>query len=157
MKKFTTLAEACQAYQDQAAVLGTAEADLAAAQSLVEEAGQTQATAEAALVTSREAQTQAEERVTALEGQSQTATAAQTASDLKVSALEADAKTAEERAAAICAAAGVDPVVLEQGGEGSGEGSLTEQYAAITDPGARSEFLAKHETAIYKEQTAKKS
>lgn len=119
--------------EDLSTQLATAKADQKAAEDLATEAGQKQATAEAALKSEK--------------------TRADTA-EAKVKQLENDAKTVEAEVARICAEAGVDPVTTEAGT--GGEGSLTDQYNAITDPLARGEFLEKHQEALFKESNQKK-
>lgn len=119
--------------EEQGALLATAQADLAAAMSLAKAA---------------------ETKATDLQTQLTAATGTVTTLTAEVGTLKAEAKTAEQRAAAICAAAGVDPVELEK--TGTEAGSLTEQYAAIKDPAAKDAFLTKHKAAIFKEQTQKK-
>jgi hypothetical protein len=72
--------------------------------------------------------------------------AAQTA--LAQSQIEAKAN-AEKLAKA--ATLGVDPVNTVQAGSGSPDGkALAEEYAAITDPRAKANFLAKHKAALLK-------
>lgn len=118
--------------EDLGAQLKAAQADQKAAEELATEAGQKQADAEAALKTEK---------------------ARAEAAETKVTHLESEQKTVEAEVARICAAAGVDPVTAET--KTGGEGSLTEQYNAIKDPSAKAEFLAKHKTELFKEQTKK--
>lgn len=150
---FKTLDEAVAAYDELNAKFQSLEGDLSAAQSLAEEADKAKAEVEAELVTSREAQTKAEENL-----QAATARAAQAEKDLSAAQeenakLKAEAKTAEEKAAEMCAAAGVDPIALDP--DNNGEGTLTEQYEAITDPVEKANFLERNKAAIFKESQKK--
>lgn len=149
MEKFKTLDTANQAYQEQAEKLLSATTDLTAAQATIETAATAQAAVQAELVTAQAATTSATEKATAETARATTLEGKITALESDVATLKAEATTAEVKAAAMCAAAGVDPVALEAGA--GGEGSLTEQYQAITDPVDRGEFLAKHKEAMFAE------
>jgi ABC-type transporter Mla subunit MlaD len=122
--------------------------------SLAEDAAQLLATAQTDLAAAVARAESAETNATDLKTKLNVATGTVTTLTAEVGTLKAEAKTAEQRAAAICAAAGVDPVELEQ--NGTEAGTLTEQYNAIKDPAAKDAFLTKHKAAIFKEQTKKK-
>ncbi len=122
--------------------------------SLAEDAAQLLATAQTDLASAVARAESAETSATDLQTQLTAATSTVTTLTAEVGTLKAEAKTAEQRAAAICAAAGVDPVAVET--DPAAAGSLTEQYNAIKDPLAKSQFLEKHAEALYKEQTKKK-
>ncbi len=151
---FKTLDEACAAYEALNEKFESLQGDHTAAQALAEETEKAKTEAEAALVTSKEAQTKAEEKL-----QKETERATKLEADLKTAqkendTLKAEAKSAEERAAAMCAAAGVDPISIDP--DNKSEGSLTEQYQAITDPVEKANFLEKHKAALVKESNSKK-
>jgi chromosome segregation ATPase len=154
MKTFATLDAASTAYAELNTKFESLQGDMSAAEALAEEAGKKQADAEAALVTSKEAVTKIE---AALQKETERAKSLETeVFGLKsnVEKLEAEAKTAEEQAASICAAAGIDPVALNPASD-MGSGSMLEQYNAIKDPVEKSAFLKQHQSAIYKESNKK--
>lgn len=143
-----TLAEALAALDTQTQLVAKLNGDLTAAQSLFTDADTARAAAESRAIT-------AETSLTEVSGKLTTETARADGLQKNVDTLTASAKSAEQRAAEICAAAGVKPIETAPGSE-AGEGSLTEQYNAIKDPVAKGEFLLKYKAALYTESKSKK-
>lgn len=119
--------------------------DLTASQQLAEE---TQGKLSAAEKRATDAEASAKEAREALA----TAQTENTSLTEKVTKLEGEAKTAEDRAQEIVASLGHKPVQGKAGGEPTGGVSVAEQFAAITDPVAKSKFWNKHRDELAAER-----
>jgi septal ring factor EnvC (AmiA/AmiB activator) len=123
------------------------EADLQAANELVDENGEAVSKLQDSLKAKAAELEQSRADTAKAKEATKAAEAKTTELEAKVAQLEATKRSAEEEAASSCASVGVDPLQIKPDNQ-STQPDLMEQFQAIKDPGERTAFYRQHKDQL---------
>lgn len=140
-----TYGKLLSAFNEQEGQISQLQADLQAANELVDESATTLTQTQTDLKAKSAALEQATHDLGSAKENIRTLEA-------KVAKLESEAKSAESKAAEICASVGVEPVAMQPEGE-SRQRDLMAEFRAINDPAKQMAFFRKHKNELLSRQS----